>query len=107
MTRGLRLSLRLGLCAALLTGVSADGLAQTNWPNRPFRLLVGNSAGAGPDIVARLLADHMSRRLGQPWVVDNRPGADGMIAAEATARSTPDGYNLMLTSQSPMAIEMH
>ena len=102
-----RLSLTLWLCAALLTGVSAQALAQTNWPNRPFRLLVGNSAGAGPDIVARILADHMSRRLGQAWVVENRPGADGMIAAEATARSAPDGYTLMLASQSPVAIEMH
>ena len=107
MTGGLRIGVRLWLCAALLAGLSAEGLAQTNWPNRPFRLLVGNSAGAGPDIVARILADHMSRRLGQAWVVENRPGADGMIAAEATARSAPDGYTLMLSSQSPMAIEMH
>ena len=103
----LRIWLRLGLCAALLAGPSAEGLAQANWPNRPFRLVVGNSAGAGPDVVARILADHMSRRLGQAWVVENRPGADGMIAAEATARSAPDGYTLMLSSQSPMAIEMH
>jgi tripartite-type tricarboxylate transporter receptor subunit TctC len=107
MTGATRLSFGLWLCAALLMGVPAEGLAQSNWPNRPFRLLVGNSAGAGPDIVARLLADHMSRRVGQPWVVENRPGADGMIAAEATARSAPDGYTLMLSSQSPVAVEMH
>ena len=106
MTRGSRLSL-LSLCGALLAALPAQALAQSSWPNRPVRLLVGNSAGAGPDIVARILADHMSRRLGQPWVVENRPGADGMIAAEATARSAPDGYTLMLSSQSPMAIEMH
>ena len=55
----LRIWLRLGLCAVLLAGPSAEGLAQANWPNRPFRLVVGNSAGAGPDVVARILADHM------------------------------------------------
>lgn len=107
MTGESRLSLRLGLCAALLMGVLTEGLAQTGWPNRPIRLMVGNSAGAGPDIVARILADHMSRRLGNAWVVENRPGADGMIAAEATARSAPDGYTLMLSSQSPVAVDMH
>ena len=104
MKRG---SIRLWLSAALLAGLSCQGLTQSNWPTRPSRLAVANSPGAGPDIVARLLADQMSRRLGQPWVVENRPGADGMIAAEATARAAPDGYTLMLASQSQVAIEMH
>lgn len=93
--------------ACVLTGASAAALAQSNWPNRPFRFLVGNSPGAAPDIVARLFADHMSRALGQAWAVENRPGGDGIISAEAVARSQPDGYTLLLGSQGPMAIDMH
>jgi len=100
-------TLRAVLLAASILGVSADALAQAGWPARPIRFLVGNSTGAAPDIVARILADHMSRALGQPWAVENRPGADGMIAAEAVARSQPDGYTLLLGSQGPMAIDMH
>lgn len=93
--------------AAVLLCAGADALAQSGWPNRPFRFLVGNSTGAAPDIVARIFADHMSRAIGQPWAVENRPGGDGLIAAEAVARSQPDGYTLLLGSQGPMAIDMH
>ncbi|MFM9968421.1 MAG: Bug family tripartite tricarboxylate transporter substrate binding protein [Burkholderiales bacterium] len=82
-------------------------MAQSNWPNRPFRFLVGNSPGSAPDIVARLFGDAMSRALGQAWAVENRPGADGLIAAETVARSPADGYALLLGSQGPMAIDMH
>lgn len=81
--------------------------AQSSWPSRPFRFLVGNSPGAAPDIVARLFADFMSRRLAQPWAVENRPGADGLIAAETVARAPADGYTLLLGSQGPMAIDRH
>ena len=99
--------LRGCLIAVALLGGSADLMAQANWPTRPIRFLVGNSPGAAPDIVARILADQMSRALGQAWAVENRPGADGMIAAEAVGRSQPDGYTLLLGSQGPMAIDMH
>ncbi len=99
-------SLLFPVLLLMLAAVSQVSLAQ-GWPSRPIRLIVGNSAGAGPDIVARIVADHLQRRLGQPWVVENRPGADGMIAAEATAHSAPDGYSLMLSSQSPVAVDMH
>lgn len=98
---------RILLVSVSLLGWTADALAQANWPNRPIRFLVGNSTGAAPDIVARILADYMSRALGQAWAVENRPGADGMIAAEAVGRSQPDGYTLLLGSQGPMAIDMH
>ncbi len=95
------------LFAVSILGWTADAMAQAGWPNRPIRFLVGNSPGAAPDIVARILADHMSRALGQAWAVENRPGADGMIAAESVARSQPHGYTLLLGSQGPMAIDMH
>ena len=75
-------------CFALcLAGFTALAIAQSNYPNRATRFLVGNSTGSTPDIVARLFGDMVSRRLGQAWAVENRPGADGLIAAEATAKS--------------------
>jgi len=95
------------LLAAVLWGAAMDATAQSLWPSRPFRFLVGNSPGSAPDIVARIFGEHMSRALGQAWAVENRPGADGIIAAEAVARSLPDGYTLLLGSQGPMAIDMH
>ncbi len=104
----MKLTAMRGLLIAMTLFVTcANTQAQSNWPNRPIRFLVGNSPGSAPDIVARLFADSMSRSLGQPWAVENRPGADGMIAAEAVARSQPDGYTLLLGSQGPMAIDMH
>ena len=103
----MRSSLQRILLGLVLCCLGATALAQSGWPNRPFRFVVGNSPGAAPDIVARILADHMSRALGQAWAVENRPGADGLIAAETVARSQPDGYTLLLGSQGPMAIDMH
>jgi len=66
------------------------------FPDKPVKLLVGYAPGGSTDIVARLLANSLSARWGQPVVVENRPGASGMIAAEAIARARPDGYNLLL-----------
>ena len=66
------------------------------FPTRPVRLIVGQAAGSGSDILARLIAQWLSDRLGQQFVVDNRPGAGGNIAAEAVARSIADGHTLLL-----------
>jgi tripartite-type tricarboxylate transporter receptor subunit TctC len=68
------------------------------YPNRPVRLVVGTVAGATPDIVARLIGRWLSDRLGQPFVIENRPGAGGNIGAEVVVRASPDGYTLHLAA---------
>ncbi len=69
-----------------------------SYPTRPVRLIVGQPAGTAPDTIARLLGQSLSERLGQPFVVDNRPGAGLNIAAEAVVRAPADGYTLLLSS---------
>jgi tripartite-type tricarboxylate transporter receptor subunit TctC len=84
--------------ALLIAGLTcAAGLAAAQtYPSRPVMIVVPFAAGGGNDIMARLLAQHMSRTLGQQFVIDNRAGAAGTIGARAVAKSTPDGYTLMV-----------
>jgi tripartite-type tricarboxylate transporter receptor subunit TctC len=82
---------------ALLPGAVG---AQSAYPNRPIRVLVGFSAGGGVDAMARMLAPRLGALLGQQVVVDNRAGAAGLIAADLTAKAPPDGYTLMLADSS-------
>src|SRR5690348_339282 len=70
------------------------------YPSRPVRIIVGVAAGSSPDLFARLIGQWLSERLGQPFVVENRPGAGGNIATEAAVRATPDGYTLLLVTTS-------
>ena len=94
--------LRLGAGVALLSAVSR-GVSALDYPTRPVRILVGFAAGSAFDILARLIAQWLSERLGQPFVVENRSGAAGSVATEAVARARPDGYALLITG-SPDAI---
>ena len=94
--------LLLGAGVVLLSAVSR-GVSALDYPTRPVRILVGFAAGSAFDILARLIAQWLSERLGQPFVVENRSGAAGSVATEAVARARPDGYALLITG-SPDAI---
>lgn len=91
--------LRAGLGTLAASAISPVAWAQpAAWPNKPVRLVVGYPPGGTTDVVARLLATGLSDKLGQPFIVDNRAGASGMIGADAVAKSAPDGYNLLFTA---------
>ena len=92
--------LHLAAGAAALPAVSRITRAQASYPVRPVHLLVGFPAGGVGDVVARLMGQWLSERLGQPFVIDNRPGAAGNIAAEAAVRTIPDGYTLLWVTSS-------
>ncbi len=77
------------------------------WPERPVRLIVPFAPGSGTDVLARLLSDPLSRQLGQPVVVDNRPGGNGVVGAQNGATAAPDGYAITILGTSAAAINPH
>ena len=91
--------LHLAASAAALSLVSRVASAR-DYPSRPVRIVVGYPAGGTADIVARLLGQWLSERLGQQFIIDNRPGANGNIAAESVVMASPDGYTLLLAEAS-------
>ena len=98
--------LHLAAAAATLPALSLFAIAQS-YPTRPVHLLEGFGAGGAPDIVARLIGQSLSERLGQSFIVENRSGATGSIATEAVVRASPDGYTLLLvTANNPIIATM-
>ena len=80
------------------TAIAGSAFAQNAWPTKPIRMIVPFTAGSVTDIVARTVGDVMSRNLGQPVIIDNRPGAGGTIGAALVAKSEPDGYTVLIHS---------
>jgi tripartite-type tricarboxylate transporter receptor subunit TctC len=95
MKHARRQFLRLAASAAALPAVARIARAQA-YPSRPVRIIVGTPPGGAPDILARLMGQLLAERLGQPFVIENRPGAGGNVGAEAVVRASPDGYTLLL-----------
>jgi len=92
------------MAAGFLCAVAAPGSAQ-EWPTRgTIRLIVPYPAGGGTDVVARIVAKYLQERLHQTIIVDNRGGANGQIGLQALKQSTPDGYTMAMTSDSPMTV---
>ena len=92
----------------LMGAVTAPLLVRSTWaqtfPSRPIRIIIGFPPGGGIDILARLIAPKMSERLGQPVIVDNRPGANGQIATQAVAQAEPDGHAILFGTTGNLAI---
>jgi len=97
-----RRHLLAGAAAVAATGTQAD--AESRYASQPVHILVGYAAGGGVDIVARLLQDPMKAALGQPVIVENRPGASAMLATAAVAKAAPDGYTLLACASGEVAI---
>jgi tripartite-type tricarboxylate transporter receptor subunit TctC len=87
--------------------LARTAVAQDAWPSRPIRLLVGFPPGGGVDLLARVLAEKMQQGLGQPLVIDNRPGQAAGLATEMGARAAPDGYTLTMANIGTMTINPH
>jgi len=98
MKKTISLAMFGGLLCACAMAVAQD------FPTRPLRLIIGFAPGGSTDLVARVVAQKLSATIGQQVVVDNRPGANGMIGAELVAKAAPDGHTLLLSSIGPMAI---
>ncbi|MBN9425640.1 MAG: tripartite tricarboxylate transporter substrate binding protein [Burkholderiales bacterium] len=92
-------------CVLMLAG-AATAAAQT-YPSKPVRVIVPYAAGGSTDSTARLIAQSLANALGQPFVVENRPGAGGTIGHEAVAKAAPDGYTLLFSAAGPLVVTPH
>lgn len=101
-------STKLGIASAfagiMALSLSAGATAADNWPTKPIRLVIPFTAGGNTDVVARLIAPHIEKAVGQTIVVENRPGAAGNIGAENVARAEPDGYTFLMGTVGTQAI---
>src|SRR5262245_17861036 len=91
----------LMVVGALMAGQVWAQDAAKDYPSRPVRWIIPFTPGASNDIIGRLVAGKLSETMGQQFIVDNRPGAGGIVGAETVARANPDGYTLILTNPGP------
>ena len=94
----------LGLFLVSALALASGESSAQGYPSKPIKFVTGNAAGGGTDILARGIAPKLSERLGQPILVENRPGADGIIASEYVVKSAPDGYTLLVGADGQMVL---
>jgi len=90
--------------AVLALFIAALPAAAQDWPTKPVKIVVPFGPGSTPDVVARLIADHLQKKLGQPFIIDNKPGASGNIGTDAVAKAAPDGTTIGVSIGGPLAI---
>ena len=90
------------LLAAALCAAAAPVAAQSNWPTRPIRFVVPYAPGSSPDVLVRLFSDKLGKTLGQPVVVENKPGAGGNTGTDYVAKAAPDGYTFLVSTNGPL-----
>ncbi len=90
--------LRRGIVVAAMATLAAGGAAAQTWPEKPVHIIVAFTPGSATDVIARAVSNELSARLGQPVIIENKPGAGGTIAAGQVAKSAPDGYTLLVNS---------
>jgi len=101
---GVRLPVLVLLCTVW---AGASGALAQSYPSRPIQLVTGNPPGGATDFIARIIGPPLGARLGQNVVIDNRPGANGIISAEVVARAAPDGYTLLYANDSLLVVNPH
>src|SRR5687767_14514339 len=101
--------MRFFIVAVLSSSVLAAPAASVaqSYPSKPIRLVSPYAPGGGTDILARLIGQKLSEGVGQPVIIENRPGAGGIIGTEIVTKSPPDGYTIMLASPSPIVVAPH
>ena len=95
---------RLAVTVVTLGVLAGAGAAQDKWPSRPVTVIVPFAAGGNTDVMARIFSDHLTKRLGQQFVVENRSGAGGVSGLQAMTRAAPDGYTIAVATSGPIAI---
>jgi tripartite-type tricarboxylate transporter receptor subunit TctC len=95
------------LAAGVALAAAATLAAAQQWPAKPVRIMVGASPGGGTDIIARMLAEKYQAIFGQPFIVENRPGASNTIAADLTAKAAPDGHTILVATNTAQSIAPH
>ena len=101
------LTMFVGALAALTAVALPSELRANDYPNKPIRIINAFAPGAATDNIARVVADGMSKRLGQPVVVENRVGGSGQVGSQHVAQAAPDGYTLLITTQTLLAVSPH
>ena len=96
----------VGLALALAS-LGGAAVAQDAWPSKPVKIVIGFGPGSGTDLLARMLADELAKALNQPFIVENKPGAAAQIAASQVKAAAPDGYTLLLTSNTTHSVNPH